>query len=499
MTNSARLPVAVIGAGFGGLAAAIRLQASGVPTLVLEKRDRPGGRAYVFEDEGFTFDAGPTVITAPECIEELFQLAQRPMADYLEFVQLDPMYRLSWEDGYTLDYTADLERMNAQIAAHSPADVDGYRRFLEYSEAVFQEGYVKLAAVPFLDMWSMVRAGPQLARLQSWRSVYSIVAKYIKDPQLRQAFSYHTLLVGGNPFTSSSIYALIHALERRWGVLFPRGGTGALVQALARLYRDLGGDLRVDCPVDRIDTNSGRVSGVCLESGERIPVSGIVSNADVVHTYEKLLRDESLLDRKRRSLARKRYSMSLFVVYFGLRRQHPQLAHHTVLFGPRYKELLDDIFERGVLADDFSLYLHAPSVTDPNLAPPGCSAYYVLAPVPNFANGQIDWSTEAPRFRDRILEYVEKRCIPGLREDLVTSRMFTPQDFVTELNAHQGSAFSLQPTLTQSAYFRVHNRDARIGGLYFVGAGTHPGAGVPGVVNSAKATAGLVLQDQGAA
>jgi len=491
--------VAVIGAGFGGLAAAVRLQAAGIPTLLLERRERPGGRAYVYEDQGFVFDAGPTVITAPDCIEELYQLAGRPMSDYLEFIQLDPMYRLSWEDGYQLDYTADLERMDAQIAARNPRDVEGYHRFLEYSEAVFQEGYVKLAATPFLDIWSMVRAAPQLARLQSWRSVYSMVSKYIQDPQLRQAFSYHTLLVGGNPFSASSIYALIHALERRWGVLFARGGTGALVRALAKLFTDLGGELRTNCPVDRIETRNGRVTAIVTGDGERLPARAVVSNADVVHTYQSLLRDEPGLDGMRRTLLKKRYSMSLFVVYFGLRRQHPELAHHTILFGPRYRELLDDIFERGLLADDFSLYLHAPSVTDPGLAPPGCSSYYALAPVPNFARSRIDWDEAAPRFRDRVLDYVERRCIPGLRADLVTSRMFTPQDFETELNAYQGSAFSLQPTLTQSAWFRVHNRDAKIGGLYFVGAGTHPGAGVPGVVNSAKATAGLVLHDLGVA
>lgn len=493
MSNSR---VAVIGAGFGGLAAAIRMQAAGIPTILLEQRDKPGGRAYVYEDQGFTFDAGPTVITAPGCLEELFELAGRPMADYIELLQLDPMYRLSWEDGYQLDYTADMERMSAQIAAVEPADVDGYRRFLDYSEAVFQQGYVKLAAEPFLDWWSMIRAAPQLATLQSYRSVYSMVSKYIRNPQLRQAFSYHTLLVGGNPFTSSAIYALIHALERRWGVLFPRGGTGALVKALVRLYTDLGGELRLNCPVEKIETNADGVTAV-VAGGERLAVRAVISNADVVHTYANLLKDEPRLDKVRRSLPRKQFSMSLFVVYFGLRRQHPQLSHHAVLFGPRYRELLGDIFERGILADDFSLYVHAPSVTDPGLAPPGCSTYYALAPVPNLSLDRIDWDTEAPRYRDRILDYVERRYIPGLREDLVTTRMFTPLDFRDELNAHQGSAFSLQPTLTQSAYFRVHNRDDHVPGLYFVGAGTHPGAGVPGVVNSAKATAGLVLADLG--
>ncbi len=489
--------VAVIGAGFGGLAAAIRSQAAGVPTVVIEQRDRPGGRAYVYEQDGFTFDAGPTVITAPTCLAELYDLAGRSMEDYIELVQLDPMYRLAWEDGFTLDYTADLERMNAQIAARNPADVQGYARFLKYSEAVFEQGYQKLAAEPFLNWWSMIRAAPQLATLQSYRSVYSMVSSYIQDPQLRQALSYHTLLVGGNPFNTSAIYALIHALERRWGVLFPRGGTGALVRALVKLFEDLGGELWLNSPVDKIETQGGRVRAVNFADGRRVPVEAVISNADVVHTYERLLRNEARVASVRRSLPQKKFSMSLFVVYFGLRRQHPELAHHTVLFGPRYRELLDDIFDRGHLADDFSLYIHAPSVSDPSLAPVGCSSYYALAPVPNFSRTHIDWDQAAEPFRDRILAYVEDRYIPGLRDDLVTSSMLTPQDFVTELNAYQGSAFSLQPILTQSAYFRVHNRDSRIAGLYFTGAGTHPGAGVPGVVNSAKATARLLLEDLG--
>jgi len=327
--------------------------------------------------------------------------------------------------------------------------------------------------------------------------VYSIVKRFIHDPQLRQALSYHTLLVGGNPFTASSIYTLIHALERKWGVFFAKGGTHALVQALVRLFEDLGGELRVDSPVEQIETRNGIVTGVALQGGGSISADAVASNADVVHTYRHLLRDAPQVESAGRRLLKKRFSMSLFVVHFGLRRQHPELAHHTVLFGPRYRELLDDIFKHGVLADDFSLYVHAPSVTDPDMAPPGCSTYYALAPVPNLLKSTVDWKTEAPRYRDRILDYVEKNYIPGLREELVTSRVFTPLDFESELNAHVGSAFSLDPVLTQSAWFRTHNRDRNINGLYFVGAGTHPGAGVPGVVNSAKATAGLVLSDLG--
>jgi len=345
----------------------------------------------------------------------------------------------------------------------------------------------------------MIRVLPQLTRLQSYRTVYGVVSSFIRDPELRQAFSFQSLLIGGNPFSVSSIYTLIHALERTWGVFFPRGGTHALVRALAQLFQDLGGELRLGSPVDEIRTRNGRVVEIRTEDGCATAVDAAASNADVVHTYERLLRGETSGRRAGARLKRRRFSNSLFVVYFGLRRQHPQLAHHTVLFGPRYRELLADIFHRGVLARDFSLYLHNPARTDPGLSPPGQAGIYALAPVPHLGKAPLDWDRHAPEFRDRILEHLERRCLPGLRQDLVTTRVFTPLDFQRELNAHVGSAFSLEPLLTQSAFFRVHNRDPRVGGMYFVGAGTHPGAGVPGVVGSAKATAGLMLDDLGVA
>ncbi len=485
----------MIGSGFGGLALAIRLQAAGVATTILEKRDRPGGRAYVYQDQGFTFDAGPTVITAPHCLEDLFSLAGERLADHVDLIPVTPFYRLFWEDGHVLDYSDDLQALTRQIAARSPVDVDGYARFRTYAEQVFDAGYTELAHVPFLDLWSMVRVSPELMRLQAYRSVYDMVAKFIKDDHLRQAFSFHSLLVGGNPFSTSSIYTLIHALERKWGVTFPRGGTGALVRALVALFERLGGTIRLNTPVDEIVTRNGRIVAVRTQAGEEIATDAVGSNADVVHTYQRLLRNDPRGARAGGSMARRRFSMSLFLIYFGTRRRHPQLAHHNVLFGPRYRELLDDIFDHGTLADDFSLYLHAPTVSDPSLAPPGCEAFYVLAPVPHLGISSVDWKVEGPRYRDRILQYMEDRYIPNLRQDLVTSRIFTPLDFQQELNAHHGSAFSLEPVLTQSAYFRVHNRDDRIPNLYFVGAGTHPGAGVPGVVNSAVATAGLMLAD----
>lgn len=487
---------AVIGSGFGGLAAAIRLQSAGIRTTIYEARDKPGGRAYVYEDHGFTFDAGPTVITDPSCLEELFALSGRRLSDYVALLPVEPFYRLMWEDGHTFDYANDQAELDRQIAAISPEDVEGYRRFYKYSKAVFAEGYQKLGHVPFPNFWSMVRVAPQLIKLGSHRSVHDVVAKFIKHPHLHQAFGFHSLLVGGNPFQTSSIYALIHALERQWGVHFPKGGTGALVQGLVRLFTDLGGTLRLKSPVDMIETQNDRVTGIRVGGGSFEASDIVVSNADVVHTYKTLLRQDRYGRRAGNRLSAKRFSNSLFVVYFGLRGAYSDLRHHTVLFGPRYKELLADIFKRGVLADDFSLYLHAPCVTDPSLAPDGCSGFYALSPVPHLGKADLDWETLGPVYRDRILDHLEQRLIPGLRRNLITTRIFTPHDFRDRLNAHHGSAFSLEPVLTQSAYFRTHNRDDRIGGLYFVGAGTHPGAGIPGVVGSAKATAGVIMQDR---
>ena len=485
----------MIGSGFGGLALAIRLQSAGIDTLILEKRDKPGGRAYVYEDQGFTFDAGPTVITDPTALEELFALSGNRLEDYVRMLPVNPFYRLCWEDGYRFNYVNDQDELDRQIGLKSPSDVAGYGKFLAYSKAVLQEGYIKLGHVPFPDFRSMIRVAPQLIKLESYRSVYGIVSRFIKDPHLRQAFSFHSLLVGGNPFETSSIYALIHALERRWGVFFPEGGTGALIRGMLKLFGELGGEIRLNVEVDEIVVEQGRVAAVRLKSGEQIPCLLTASNADVVHTYDRLMRNDSVAKRKAVSLKKMRFSMSLFVIYFGLKGVRNDLEHHTVLFGPRYRELLKDIFHGDELAEDFSLYLHAPTVTDPSLAPPGHSAYYVLAPVPHLGHADIDWNTEGPRYRDRILAYLEQHYIPDLKRDLVTSRIFTPYDFREELNAHVGSAFSLEPVLWQSAYFRTHNKDQQIKGLYFVGAGTHPGAGIPGVVGSAKATARIIVDE----
>jgi phytoene desaturase len=490
-----RPQAAVIGSGFGGLTLAVRLQAAGIDTTVIEKRDKPGGRAYVYEDKGYIFDGGPTIITAPPSLEEVFAAAGRDLYDYVSLLPVMPFYRLYWEDGTTFDYSNDMEAITGQIADMSPGDVDGYHRFLAYAEEVFHEGYTKLAATPFLNFWSMIQVSPQLMRLQSYRSVYSIISKFIKNDYLRQVFSFHPLLVGGNPFTSSSIYTLIHYLERNWGVFYAEGGTGALVRALVDVFTELGGEIRLDCPVEKIHTSNGRVTGVTAADGWHGDFDAVASNADVVHTYDALLDGNGDARREAARLKRKRFSMSLFVAYFGVKRRHTQIAHHDILFGPRYKAHLDEIFNGPTLSDDFSLYLHAPTLTDPSVAPEGCEAFYVLSPVPHLGNAPIDWSEEGPRYRDRILDYLEKRYLPNLQADIETVRILTPDDFKNVMNSHYGSAFSLEPILTQSAWFRVHNRDKKIGGLYFAGAGTHPGAGVPGVVNSAKATAGLMIDD----
>lgn len=490
---------AVIGSGFGGLAMAIRLQSAGVKTTLYEKRDKAGGRAYVFHDDGFTFDAGPTVITAPHVLTELFEISGKKMEDYIELLPVSPFYRLSWpqENGapLTFDYSNDEADLFKQIAAFEPKDVEGYQEFYKYSQAVFDEGYTNLVHVPFLKMWDMVRVSPQLVKLEAYRSVYSVVSKYIRNPHLRQAFSFHSLLIGGSPFNASSIYTLIHCLERKWGVFFPRGGTGALVAGLVKLFQDIGGQLHLCSEIDRVNTEQGRVTGVTLKNAHREEFDLVVSNADVHETYHTLLRDEKKARLQRLYTAHAKYSMSLFLVYFGTKKQYPHLKHHNIIFGPRYKELLGDIFDRGVLADDFSLYLHVPTRTDASLAPAGCEGFYALSPVPHLGKLNLDWKTEGPKYADKILKYLEKHYLPGLSENLVTQRIFTPLDFKSELNAHLGSAFSLEPTLTQSAYFRIHNRDKFIKGLYFVGAGTHPGAGVPGVINSAKATASVILGD----
>jgi len=489
--------VAIIGSGFGGLAAGIRLQAAGLRTVMFEARDRPGGRAYVYEDQGFTFDAGPTVITAPHCLEELYAAAGERLEDHVHLEPVSPFYRLHWADGSRFDYGGSPESVAAQVAALAPEDAAGFERFMDYSRRVFEAGYEGLVDAPFLHFADMVRVAPRLARLRADRSIYAAVSRFVRDERLRQALSFHALLIGGNPFETSAIYTLIPHLERKWGVFFPRGGTGALVRGLADLYRRLGGELRLSTPVTRIDLRRepGRQPRHLVTAGGGADAfDAVVSNADLHHTYARLYASEPAARSRGERLERMHWSMSLFVVYFGTRRRYPGRAHHTILFGPRYREMLREIFHGPALPADFSLYLHQPTVTDPSLAPPGGESFYVLAPVPHLGAADVDWTREAEPYADRVLAALET-VLPDLRREIAVKRVFTPLDFRDQLQAFQGSAFSVAPRLSQSAYFRPHNRDPEIPGLYIVGAGTHPGAGVPGVINSGKATARLVVED----
>lgn len=480
----------VIGSGFGGLAAAIRLQAKGYATTLHEMRDKPGGRAYVYEQDGFKFDGGPTIITAPFLIDELFELAGKKTEDYVRIVPVSPYYRIRFHDGRIFDYTGQEDEIIAQIEKFEPGDVAGYREFVKRSRAIFDRAFTDLADVPFSNVTDMLKIAPDLVRLESYRSVFGLVSRYIRNPYLRQVFSFHPLLIGGNPFQSSSIYSMIHYLERNWGVHFAMGGTGAVVDALVRLFREMGGRLELNSRIEEIVVEDGRVAGVRRSDGTVEPAAVVVSNGDTANTYRKLINPKWRRKWTDTRLERMRYSMGLFVVYFGTDRTYPDLAHHTILLGPRYKGLLDDIFRHKVLADDFSLYLHAPTRTDPSLAPKGCENFYVLSPVPNLL-GDIDWSHEKERYADRILESVESLC-PNLRKHIVTKYIMTPDEFESDLDAYVGSAFQFEPVLTQSAWFRPHNESEDVRGLYFSGAGTHPGAGMPGVLSSAKVVDRLI-------
>ena len=488
---------AVIGSGFGGLGAAIRLQSAGIQTILYEARDLPGGRAYVYEDEGFTFDAGPTVITAPHTLTDLFELSGRKLEDYIGLKEVQPMYRLIWSDGDRFDYVRDEATMVKQIAERSKSDAEGYQKFFKYAEEVFAKGYTELADRPFRRFSDMVAVSPSLIRLRADRSVYKTVSKYVKDDHLRQALSFHSLLVGGNPFQTSSIYTLIHYLEREWGVFFPEGGTHALVRSLVKLFEELGGELRLSTPVKSVDLirdGNSTKHRVTDDKGSEQDYDFVVSNADVHHTYKKIYASSKVAKKRAKKLEKMDWSMSLFVLYFGTDIAYDDVAHHTILFGPRYKGLLDEIFKGNGLPEDFSLYLHVPTVTDKSLAPEGCSSAYVLAPVPHLGRADVDWDEIAEEYGDRIIEALEVE-MPDLRNHIVTRRHITPKTFEKELAAFKGSAFSVAPKLTQSAYFRPSNEDSGIPGLYLVGAGTHPGAGLPGVLNSAKATVDLILQN----
>ena len=475
----------VIGAGFGGLAAAVRLGARGYRVTVLEKLAAPGGRASVFRQDGFTFDAGPTIITVPHVFEELWTLAGRRFSDDIDLRELDPFYRIGLSDGRAIDVCRDPHEMRRRVEAMFPGEGAGFAAFQSECARLCDLAFLGQGDRPMHDPIGMAKLAPDLLTHGALRSVHGLAARHVRDPDLRAILSFHPLLIGGDPFRTTAVYALIPELERRWGVHFAMGGTGALVAGLADLIMGQGGSLRCGEEVDEILVERGRAAGVRLASGETVAADVVVSNADPGWTYGHLLRNTARRRWTPRRMERAKYSMSLFVWYFGTDRRYEDVPHHSILLGPRYRGLLDDIFRRGVLADDFSLYLHRPTATDPSLAPAGCDAFYVLSPVPNLA-ADIDWKEEAEPYRRRIEAQLSATVLPGLEKAVVSSRIVTPPYFRDALNTPHGAGFSLQPLLTQSAWFRPHNRSEEVDGLYLVGAGTHPGAGVPGVLCSAK-------------
>lgn len=485
----------VIGAGFGGMAAALRLRAMGYAVTLVERQPDLGGRGRVFKRNGFVFDAGPTVITAPFLFEELFALFGKRMQDYVTLTEVTPWYRMRFEDGRTFDYGGTVEDTCREIAKFSPGDVDGYLKLLEQSRKLCDKGFTELSFQPFTRLRDMVNIVPSLAALRADLTVYQLVSKHLKDPALRQVFSMQPLLVGGNPFNTTCVYSLIHSLERQWGIWFAMGGTGSLVAALEKLMLESGIVIRRGETVREITVGGKRVSGVVTAKGDHLSAETVVCNADAPFVYKNLIAPRHRKKWTDKRIEKQKYSMGLFVMYFGTTTQHPKVAHHTILFGPRYKELLADVFDRGVLADDFSLYLHRPTATDPSMAPAGKDAFYVLCPVPNL-RATVDWRTEGPKLRERIVKYLASSLLPGLQETIVEDFYVTPEYFRDEMLSLHGSGFSVSPLFTQSAWFRFHNASEDVPGLYFVGAGTHPGAGLPGVVSSAKVVEKLIRREQ---
>lgn len=489
--------VIVIGSGFGGLGAAVRLAARGYEVEIFEKLDKLGGRAYVFEQNGFKFDGGPTVITAPFLFDDIWELAGRKREDYFDLVPCDPFYRIFDHEGQHFNYNGDEEFIASEIAKRSPQDVAGYQKFMDTTKAIFEKGFVELADQPFLNFTDMLKVAPDLVKLQSYKSVYKYVSQFIGDDFLRRCFSFHPLLVGGNPFDTPSIYAMIHYLEREWGIHYAIGGTGAIVQAFGKLFGELGGKIHLNAEVDEIivDDKSRQAQGIRLADGRVHKADIVISNADVAHTYKHLIDKRYRRKYTDSRLDKMRYSMSLFVIYFGTKRRYTDtnLAHHNIILSETYRELLKEIFDEKVLSDEFSLYLHMPTLTDPSIAPDGHESFYVLSPVPHLGSG-IDWEKQAEPYRNLIMQFLEDNYLPDLQENIVAEHYIDPRYFKHTLNSHMGSAFSFEPILQQSAWFRPHNRSEEFSNLYFVGAGTHPGAGLPGVLSSSVIADNLIQE-----
>ena len=476
----------VIGSGFGGIAAALRLRAKGHDVTLIEKHQDLGGRARVFKRNGFTFDGGPTVITAPYLINELFELFKKNPKDYIELSPLKIWYQFIFEDRSKFNYSGNENEMKAQIGELSQEDVQGYEKLVNFTKKIFDKGFTELADVPFDKPFVMMQQLPALLKLKSYKSVYSLVSSYIKNEKLRRMLSMHPLLVGGNPFTTTSIYGLILYLEKKWGIHYSMGGTGNIIKGFEKLMNEVGIKVIKGNEVKKIISKNTKITGVQLSNDNTINADIVICNADPPAVYEKLLDGNSnnsfLFNWKKK---RMEYSMGLFVYYFGTKKIYENVEHHTIKFGNKYKEHLDDIFDKKKLNEDISYYLHRPSATDKSMAPEGNDCFYVLVPVPNNQSG-IDWNTEGEKMKSLIINKMEKDLMPNLKENIVEDFFLTPDYFEKDLNTKFGSGFSIQPKFTQSAYFRFHNKSEIYDGLYFVGAGTHPGAGVPGVLSSAK-------------
>jgi len=476
----------VIGSGFGGIAAALRLKAKGHKVTLVEKHSDLGGRARVFRKNGFTFDGGPTVITAPYLINELFELFKKDPKDYIKLSPLKIWYQFIFEDKSKFDYSGNEIEMKNQIEKLNKEDVIGYEKLVKFTKKIFDKGFTELADVPFDKPFVMMNQLPSLLKLKSYKSVYSLVSSYIKNEKLRKMLSMHPLLVGGNPFTTTSIYALILYLEKKWGIHYSMGGTGNIIKGLEKLMKEVGIEVLKNSEVTKIISKNNKVYGIQINNQNNLDANNVVCNADPPAVYEKLLNDSTngsfLFNWKKK---RMEYSMGLFVYYFGTKKIYDNVEHHTIKFGNKYKEHLDDIFDKKKLNNDISYYLHRPSATDKSMAPKGNDCFYVLVPVPNNQSG-IDWNIEGNKMKNLVINKVERDLMPNLKENIIEDFYLTPDYFENDLNTKFGSGFSIQPKFTQSAYFRFHNKSEIYDGLYFVGAGTHPGAGVPGVLSSAK-------------
>lgn len=488
----------VIGAGLGGLAAAIRLAGQGHSVTLLEQREQLGGRAGRLTVDGYTFDTGPTIVTAPSLLEDVWSSAGGRLADDVTLIKLNPFYRIYFADGRSFDYGDSADVMDQSLRYFDLEGPEQFRRFMAATAPIYARGFADLASRPFHSLRTFVGVVPDLARLGALRSVYHFASRFFRDESLRTVFSFHPLFIGGNPFVASAIYAMVPYLEQREGVSFVAGGMFELVKAMARLFERRGGTVRLGAEVAQILVANGRASGVVLTTGEALAADTIVANSDVSHTYQKLLPVATRGTFRPLRLKRYRHSMSCFLLYLGLKRQYPKLVHHTIVMPEHYESTVKSIFAARGLPAELAMYVHTPTRTDSSFAPPGCESVYVLVPVPNLA-ASIDWRTEAKPFRDRIVDALEHTFgLEGLADSIVVERQFTPLDFEREYHSYLGAAFGIEPTLLQSAYLRPHNRPGGIDGFYFVGAGTHPGAGLPGVLLSAKISTDLVREDQAA-